>query len=36
MTARVTKRLALPAVKKSIQRVVGKIHALTDRSGTWQ
>ena len=26
----------LPAVKKSIQGVVGKIHALTKRSGTWQ
>jgi hypothetical protein len=26
----------LPAVKKSIQRVVEKVHAPTDRLGTWQ
>src|SRR6476659_10841528 len=29
-------RIGYRPSKKSIQRVVGKVHALTDRSGTWQ
>ena len=29
-------RLALRPSKKSIKRMVDKVHALTDRSGTWQ
>src|SRR5271166_1012684 len=29
-------RIGYRPSKKSIQRVVEKIHALTDRSGTWQ
>ena len=29
-------RIGYRPSKKSIQRVVEKVHALTDRSGTWQ
>ena len=29
-------RIGYRPSKKSIQRVVGKVHALTDRAGTWQ
>jgi RNA-directed DNA polymerase len=29
-------RIGYRASKKSVQRVVEKIHALTNRSGTWQ